>query len=127
MSDALPSLAAACTRAVYEVVIDGEDLTAETVQHALDEVIEGGEIEVARKRKNKVFDLKRSLPKEPRVRSLGHEIVIDVTTRMGQEGSLRPEQLIGEAFSRSGLDGTVRRITRTDTLIEEEGGVRRPL
>ena len=127
VSESLPSLAAACTRALYEVVVDGEGLTAEAVQQALDEVIESGEIEVVRKRKTKVFDLKRSLPKEPEVRSQGHEIVIDMTTRMGQEGSLRPEQLVAEAFSRSGTPGVIRRITRTDILMEEEGDLRRPL
>jgi radical SAM-linked protein len=127
VSERLPSLSAACTIGVYEVVVEGEGLTAEQVQSALDGVVADGEIKVERKGKTKVFNLASSLPKEARARSHGQEIRVSFTTRMGPQGSLRPETLIDVALDRAGLSGTIRCITRTDTLIEEEGGMRRPL
>ena len=127
VAEGLPSLSAACTIGIYEVVVEGEGLTAEQVQNALDGVVADGEIEVVRKGKTKVFDLASSLPKEARARSHGQQIEVSFTTRMGPQGSLRPETLINAALDRAELTGTITCITRTDTLIEEEGGMRRPL
>ena len=127
VSEGLPSLSAACTIGVYEVVVEGERLTAEQVQDALDGVVADGEIKVERKGKTKVFDLASSLPKEVQARSYGQEIRVSFTIRMGPQGSLRPETLMHVALDRAELSGTITCITRTDTLIEEEGGMRRPL
>jgi len=127
VSDALPSLSAACTIAEYEVVIEGDGLSADQVHDAVSTVVADGELTVSRKGKVKVFDLDRSLPKEPKVGSHDRQILITMTTRMGPEGSLRPDQLVEEAFRRTGLPGSIARITRTETLIETEDGMRRPL
>jgi len=127
VSDALPSLSAACTIAEYEVVIDQEGLSADQVRDALAAVISRGELSVHRKGKLKVFDLARSLPKEPKVGSLDRHIVIEMTTRMGPDGSLRPEQLLEEGLLHAGHSGTIVRVTRTDTFVETEEGLRRPL
>ncbi|MDF1541653.1 MAG: TIGR03936 family radical SAM-associated protein [Anaerosomatales bacterium] len=122
-----PSLTAASTMARYEVAVGGEGVTAEGIAEALVTVIGEGRLEVERKGKTKVFDLARSLPEEVRVGSTGPPVIVEVTTRMGQEGSLRPDALLEEALSRAAVDGAVVSVTRTDILIEEEGVVRRPL
>lgn len=122
-----PSLAAAATVARYEVAVGGEGVTAELIKKALVTVIGEGRLEVEHKGKTKDFDLVRSLPEETRVRSCGPPVILEVTTRMGQEGSLRPDVLLNEALSRTTCDGAVVSVTRTDILIEEEGVLRRPL
>ncbi len=122
-----PSLGAAVTLAEYDVYMEGKGVTEEAVQRALDTVIGSGRLDVEHKGKQKVFDLSRSLPKEVRVRPTGSGVTATVTTRMGQEGSLRPDMLCTVALSRARCDGAVVRVTRTDTLIEEEEGPRRPL
>ncbi len=122
-----PSLGAAVTLAEYDVYLEGKGVTDTAVQEALDAVIGSGRLEVEHKGKQKVFDLARSLPKEVRARSAGSGVTVAVTTRMGQEGSLRPDVLCTVALSRARCDGAVVRVTRTDTFIEEEAGPRRPL
>jgi radical SAM-linked protein len=122
-----PSLGAAVTLAEYDVDLEGTGVTHETVQEALDAVIGSGRLEVEHKGKQKVFDLARSLPKEVRVGSTGSGVTVSLTTRMGQEGSLRPDVLCTVALSRARCDGAVVRVTRTDTFIEDEEGPRRPL
>jgi radical SAM-linked protein len=122
-----PSLTAAATVARYEVAVGGEGLSAELIERALVTVIGEGRLEVEHKGKTKVFDLKRSLPEEVRVRSYAPPFIVEVTTRMGQEGSLRPDVLISEVLSRIPGGGAVVSVTRTDILTEEEGVLRRPL
>lgn len=123
----LPSLSAACTVAVYEVRIGREDASPERLEEALQAVVRLGELTVRRKGKDKVFDLTRSLPKEPVVRFDETGTIIDLEVRMGQEGSLRPEALVGQALTRMDAEGAAMAVTRIDTLIEQEEGVVRPL
>lgn len=127
VSDALPSLSAACTVARYEIRIDRRDVEEKALVEALDAVIRTGELEVEHKGKAKVYDLTRSLPKEPRIESDENGIVVTLTTRMGQEGSLRPEMLLGEALERIEAQGAVMAVTRTDTLVEDGGALARPM
>lgn len=122
-----PSLAASATVARYDVAVGGEGLTPELIDEALASVIAEGFLQVEQKGKTKVFDLSRSLPEEVRVGSSGPPYRVEVTTRMGQEGSLRPDVLLREALSRLPAGGAVLSVTRTDILIEEEGVLRRPL
>jgi len=122
-----PSLSAAVTLAEYEVAIEGEGVSAEKVGEALDAVTGDRWLEVEHKSKTKVFDLTRTLPNEVSVRPSGSGIVVFLTTRMGQEGSLRPEVLCQTALSRARCDGAVVSVTRTGTFIEGEDGPRRPL
>lgn len=122
-----PSLSAAAALARYEVVVRGEGLTAGLVQAALETVVATGRLELERKGKTKVFDLTRCLPEKVRVRSEGPPFTVEVTTRLGQEGSLRPDTLLAEALSRIPGGGAVESVTRTDILVEEEGVVLRPL
>ncbi len=127
VSDALPSLSAACTVARYEVRFEGRDVEQAALEEALGAVIRTGELAVEHKGKAKVYDLRRSLPKEPRIESNEIGIVVELTTRMGQEGSLRPESLLSEALSRIGARNAVMTVTRTDTLVEDEGAFARPM
>ncbi|MDP2400519.1 MAG: TIGR03936 family radical SAM-associated protein [Actinomycetota bacterium] len=128
VGDKDPSLGAACTIGVYEVDIRGGGVTESRVREALDEVVSEGELRVEHKGKNKVFDLAISLPKGVMVESCGAEgVKAAVVTRMGQNGSLRPDALVAYALSRSGITGAVTLVTRLDTLIEEEGEFRRPV
>jgi radical SAM-linked protein len=103
-----PSLSAALTIARYEVT--------------LRDVVGAGELAVEHRGKLKVFDLTRALPKEPGVRSAEDGLVVDITTRMGPEGSLRPESLVDIALVRSGLLGRISSVTRTALFVETKDG-----
>jgi hypothetical protein len=80
-------------------------------------------LNVEHKGKTKVFDLARCLPEEMRVSESADGSDIELTVRMGPDGSLRPEALVRAALETASLDASVVRVTRTDTLIEQEGGV----
>ena len=86
---------------------------------AVEKIVAEGSLTVEHKGKTKVFELARSLPEEVRVGETEAGCVVDVTTRIGPEGSLRPEALIDEALRRARLDGSISTVTRTDLLIEE--------
>lgn len=122
-----PSLAAGCTIALYDVLVEGEEVDAGQLQVALDEIVAGGQLVVEHKGKTKVFDLALSLPKEPRAGSSERGASVSVVTRMGQQGSLRPDVLVSQALSRGGMSGAVTLVTRRDTLIETDEGPRRPI
>ncbi|MBN2404122.1 MAG: DUF2344 domain-containing protein [Coriobacteriia bacterium] len=113
-----PSLAASLTIATYDVVTVG-GVSVEDQQGSLDALVKAGELVVEHKGKQKVFDLASTLPKEPKVRTSNGQTVVEITTRMGDRGSLRPESLVMAAFQRSGTSGSVLSVTRT-RLAEEE-------
>jgi radical SAM-linked protein len=124
----IPALTAGVLIGEYDVAVQGEEVDAGTTQSALDALMVLGELAVEHKGKTKVFDLARSLPKEPHAREVGGTVHVDVTVRMGPEGSLRPEVLLRCALESSGKAGVVAAVMRTDTLIEVEEGVwSRPL
>jgi hypothetical protein len=58
-----------------------------------------------------------------RVEDHGDGSRVSLAVRMGPEGSLRPEMLVGEAIRTASLSAAISRTTRTDTLIEREEGV----
>ena len=123
-----PSLAAATNVAVYRVAVDGKESSTEQVRAALSRVVESGSLTVERKGKHKVFDLTRSLLEETRVTGRDSGCDVHLTVRIGPEGSLRPETLVSSALVAASLDASVTHTTRTDTLIETEGGTwARPL
>ena len=103
--------------------VDGKELRADSVMAALEQVRSAGTLEVEHRRKTKVFDLARSLPKEPRVSDSDEGVLVSLTIRMGPEGSLRPEVLLKAAFAAAHINGVVTDVTRTDTLTEREEGV----
>jgi radical SAM-linked protein len=117
------SLTAALTIATYDVEVTGEESSANRVRDALESVIGTGTLSVEHKGKQKVFDLARSLPKEVRVEDRDDGSRVSLTVRMGSEGSLRPEMLIREAIRTASLSAAISRTTRTDTLVELDGGV----
>lgn len=112
------SLSAICTIARYRAVVEAPGMGPERMQDMLDSVIADGTLAVEHKGKNKVFELARALPEEPRVSEKDGLLVVDLTTRIGQEGSLRPEALVQAALTRSGSPGSVVAVTRTDLLVE---------
>jgi radical SAM-linked protein len=117
-----PSLSAALTIARYEVTVETPAMGRERLDEAMRDVVGAGELAVEHKGKRKVFELARTLPKEPRVISTEDGLVVEATTRMGQEGSLRPESLVEEALTRSGLPGRISSVTRTALLVETPDG-----
>jgi radical SAM-linked protein len=127
VSAAGPSLSAICTVAEYVLTLSGEGVEEQRVGKALDQLVRAGTLSVEHKGKTKVFDLTRCLPKEPRVRSQEGSTVVDVTVKMGQDGSLRPEALLAAAFTLGDIVGAVRTVTRIDTLIEDDGCLVRPI
>lgn len=127
VAERAPSLGAALTIAAYEVAVEAPAMGPESLDEALRDVVSAGELAVAHKGRTKVFELARTLPKEPRVRSAEDGFVVDVTTRMGPEGSLRPESLVAEALRRSGSPSHISAVTRTDLLVEAHEGWVAPL
>jgi len=118
-----PSLTAAITIAAYRCDVAGKESTTREVQAALDSVVSAGSLSVEHKGKTKVFDLARSLPKEVRVTDREDGCSVELTVRMGPQGSLRPELLVREALRAASLSAAVTHTTRTDTLIELDEGV----
>ena len=120
VAEAEPTLTAAITIACYEVGVQRtEAVGSRELSEALSDVVAGGELTVEHKGKTKVFDLARALPEEPRVGEKDRGLVVTLTTRIGPEGSLRPEALIHEALRRAGHDGGISSVTRTDLLVEK--------
>jgi radical SAM-linked protein len=118
-----PSLTAALTIAMYDVEVTGEESSANRVRDAIESVTATGELIVEHKGKQKVFDLARCLPKEVRVEDQQDGSRVSLVVRMGSQGSLRPEMLLREAIRTASLSAAILRTTRTDTLIETDGGV----
>jgi radical SAM-linked protein len=113
-----PSLAAALVIAHYEVAVE-TSAEADEVQDALEEVAGDRELVVERKGRTKVFDLAECLPKRTRVRSIEGGALVEITTRMGPAGSLRPESLVDAALGPLDTPYRVASVTRTDLLAEE--------
>ncbi len=123
VGDREPSLTAALTIAQYRVDLTGEELSAEAIQAALDGVLKHGTLELQHKGKAKVYDLTRSIPKDPRVSVTGKTASIDLVVRMGPEGSLRPELFIRAALKQADIEPTAVSTTRLDILIDDGEGV----
>lgn len=122
------SLAAALTIARYTVSVDGKESSADEVRAALAGLVDSGTLHVTHKGKDKVFDLARSLPEEMRVSQSADGSSVALTVRIGPNGSLRPEVLMRAALETASLEAVVARVTRTETLIEQEEGLwARPL
>lgn len=116
------SLASALTIAVYDLELEG-GIPPEQLAGSLKAIVDTGTLSVDHKGKVKVFDLAKTLPKEPELGSQGDRTTIRLTVRMGEQGSLRPD-----AFVAAALGTEVHAwVTRTDLLIEDEGVWRRPL
>lgn len=113
-----PSLSAVLTIACYRVVVEAPAMGPEELVNVLAGVVGSGTLTVEHKGKTKVFELAKALPEEPRVSSKDGLLVVDVTTRIGQEGSLRPDALVQAALSRSPQASSVVAVTRTDLLAE---------
>jgi radical SAM-linked protein len=127
VADSEPSLGAALTIARYEVEV-GKESPTEEVHAALTSLVDSGTLTVTHKGKAKVFDLARCLPEETRVTQSADGSRIELTVRIGAEGSLRPEAFVRAALEAASLEVSVVRVTRTDTLIETQEGLwARPL
>jgi radical SAM-linked protein len=111
--EAARSLAAELTVADYEVDVEGRGVSPEAVRKGLEELRADGSITVEHKGANKVFDLAVFLPKEPTVGPHDRGATVQVTTRMGASGTLRPEMLIARALERVSAVADVVRVTRT--------------
>ncbi len=121
------SLTAALTIARYQVVVKGGVGLTESLTGSLAAIVAEGVFAVDHKGKQKVFELASTLPKEPEVSSVEGATVVNLTTRMGERGSLRPETLVTAALTRIGLEGRIVSVTREELLIEEEGSWRSPM
>lgn len=118
-----PALSAAIDVAEYRLAIDGEGADVQSVQAAMEAVAARGELKVEHKGKTKVFDLSRALPKEPRA-TVDHNgsVIVEITVRIGPEGSLRPDAFVREALRTASLPAAVTAVTRTGVFITQEGG-----
>ena len=127
VNDKEPSLSAALTVAVYDVGVEGESDLGQSLRSSLASVVADGSLVVEHKGKSKVFEFASTLLKEPDVRSSAGRVVVTVSVRIGDHGSLRPEALVRAALDRSASNGRILSVTRTDLLIEEHGSLRRPI
>lgn len=123
VADSEPSLSSGVHMGVYDMRIQGKELRADSVQTALEQICSAGTLEVEHRGKTKVFDLTRSLPKEPRASDSDTGVKVSLAVRMGPEGSLRPDVLLTAALTAAHVHGVVTDVTRTDTLREQEEGV----
>jgi radical SAM-linked protein len=123
VADRSPSLTAALTIGVYRIEIDGEGIDPQKVYTELTHQIGEGEFTTTHRGKTKVFDLTHSLPKEPGVSVSDGGIEIELTVRMGPQGSLRPEVFVRAVLDRSEVAASAVRTTRLDTFIEGDEGV----
>jgi radical SAM-linked protein len=108
-----PSLSGALTLAEYEVFVQGPGVGPDAVRVGLEAIATEGSLEIEHKGKAKVYDLTTVLPKEPIVGESEGGVRVQVTTRMGASGSLRPEVLVSEALRRASVRGEVTSVTRT--------------
>jgi radical SAM-linked protein len=113
MPETAPSLTAEMTVAEYSVDVEGRGVGPEKVREGLEAVRADGSITVEHKGANKVFDLAVFLPKEPTVGPHDRGASVQLTTRKGASGTLRPEMLIARALERVSLAADVVRVTRT--------------
>lgn len=126
VSDSLPSLAAALTIGVYSIEVEG--VSEEQVRTALVSAVDHGSVRIEHKGKNKVYDLTRSLPKEPVVSGHAGGVTVDLTVRTSPDGSLRPDVFVKTALGSEGVEPGTVLTTRTDQLIESDDGTwSRPL
>jgi radical SAM-linked protein len=121
-----PSLSAELAIARYRVAVAVE-ASAQEVSEALEVVQADGELIVEHKGKTKVFGLADGLPEKPEVSPDGDGVIVQVTTRMSPDGTLRPQVLIGQALDRADMPHTVESVTRTALLAEDGSDWRRPL
>jgi len=119
----MASLTATLTIADYRIEVDGEGFDIREMRAALTRVVSAGEFAIEHKGKNKVYDLARSIPKDACVSDRDGGVAVELTVRMGPEGSLRPETLIRAVLDTAGLEASAVRTTRRDTLVELDGGV----
>lgn len=127
VNDKEPSLSAALTLAVYDVEVEGEGDLDPSLRSSLASVVADGSLVVEHKGKCKVFEFASTLLKEPDVHSSSGHVVVTVSVRIGEHGSLRPETLVRAALDRSASNGRILSVTRTDLFIEDDGSMRRPI
>lgn len=121
--DGTPALTAVISVAAYEVGLDAEGDQLSQVQAALDRRAAAGDLVVEHKGKTKVFDLARALRKELRARvGEGGKVTVDISVRIGPEGSLRPDVFVRHALAAAQLSTAVTSVTRADAFIEDETG-----
>lgn len=123
VGDKDPSITAVLTIAHYVVEVDGKEIEASDAHAALERVLRRGELVIEHRGKTKVYDLTRSVPKDPRVEATEQGVRVELSVRMGPQGSLRPEALVRAALTERGLTPSAVRTTRLDLLVEGENGV----
>ena len=80
----------------YRVALRPKDLSADGIAACLRELIETGELRVPRKNKEKTYDLTRAFEGcDPlRVKGDADLVVVEMTMKSTEQGSLRPDDLI---------------------------------
>ncbi len=100
------------------------ELQPDEVQAALAQVVSVGELTVVQQGQTEGFRSGAQLSRRTCV-SVDREggVVVEVTTRMGPEGSLRPETLVRAAIENTAAEMSAVHTTRLDTLVETDEGV----
>ena len=92
-----PALTAEITRAVYRIELNaprGATLDAVRVRDLLGEIVDVGQIPYQRGKKSKVLDLAQTLVSFTCEQAGEGRVLIDLDTRISNDGSLRPEILL---------------------------------
>ena len=116
-----PSLAAAMTLADYEVRVKGAVMGPRGLAEALADVTTSGSLEMFHKGATKVYDLARCVPEGVRLSEGEGEAIFQLTVRMGEWGSLRPEALVNEVLRRAAARCTAVETTRLRRRLEDAG------
>lgn len=93
-----PSLTAAITTFSYRVTVVAPNIDASKVEQALRAVRLNDTIELEHKGKIKVFDPALCIPNDAAVAQVGDDIIIDITLRVSEKGSLPLQALMKSVF-----------------------------
>jgi radical SAM-linked protein len=120
-ADHAPSLAGEAVAAAYRVETPG--VTLDSLLSGVAALRTAGVLEVEHKGKRRTFDLAETLVAPPLVRPGG----FDVTVRISESGSLRPDALASAVLEYSGATGAEALVTRTGLLVDRAGVLADPL
>ena len=84
----------------YRVIVESQDMSAKELEDCLHRLIEQGELVRSKKGQNKHYDLSRIIadPQSIQVTTLDDLLLISMELRAGEEGSIRPENLLEAAL-----------------------------
>jgi hypothetical protein len=126
VQDPAASLSAACTAAVYSVLLPGAAGDPD-IASGLRAIAGQHEITVQHKGKARTYDPGFELLEPPVVQDSDGDAVVRLVLRLGAQGALRPDALVAAALEYSGPEAVNLVVTRLGLLEQRDGAYRDPL